>query len=286
MPEARYNLQATAVGEHFYLTGGFNDAAILDQFEQFDPRTQTWRVLPPLSTPRYIHAAVNLNNELYLMGGYRIGTNTKALLENQTEARGAIGLVEKYNPQSGKWQRLPDLLEPRFMPAATTHQGKIYVAGGGSQKGILNSVEIFDTQTQSWQKGPSLPEGRVWGKLLSDGQFLYYLGGMTPYKEYTAEVLRFDPQTQTWQKAPFSLPTGRAGFAASITPQGLYLAGGTNPGGFIKTAHLFDFKRNQWKALPAMEPGRAGLDMVAAPQGLYLFGTDAWYTNNALVLKP
>jgi hypothetical protein len=286
MPEPRYNLQVTALQGKIYLSGGFNDRAVLDSFEVFEPASRTWQTLPPIPGPRYIHAAVALDSSLYLIGGYKLGAQTRQLLSGQALTRGAMGEVDRYDATTQRWEALPPLQTPRFMPAATVHQGQIFVAGGGGpERQILSSIEIYQPQTRTWKKGFELPEPRVWGQLLSDGRYLYWLGGINANKNYLSQIDRFDPQTGQWKMNAFpAMPVARAGFAATINAEGIYLVGGTNEQGFVAQADFLNFKTGQWQSLPPIQPARAGAGLVSDPQGLYLFGTDAWYTNNALFL--
>lgn len=287
LPEARYNLQATRVGEFVYTTGGFNDQAILANFERYHLPTGSWEVLSPMPQARYIHQAVALGTSLYVLGGYRVGASTQELLNGKIRAQGALGSMDRYDTESDQWEAPPDMLEARFMAMACAHQGKIYVAGGGgSERQLLSSFEVFDPQTQRWEKLPRMPRARAWGELLSDGRYLYAVGGMGLDKTYPTQIDRYDPISRQWQGNVLpELPTGRAGLSAVLENGSLIVAGGSSPAGFSSATERLDLQQGRWHKLPAFEPGRGGSDLLSTAQGLHLFGTDAWYTNSHLFLK-
>lgn len=294
-PQPRYNLQANAIGEAVYVSGGFNDRAILDTFERFDPQTQSWSALPNLPVPRYIHTALVLNQQLYLIGGYNFAQKTASLIQSFTQpgslprqvtGQGAIKTVDRFDPQTGKWSAVAPLLTERFMAMSASIGGKIYVAGGGdNQRQMLDSMEVYDPQQQAWTIAAKLPEARAWGQLVSDGRSLYLIGGLNAAGQYKPQIDRYDPQTGQWQFNVLpALPEGRAGFAAAWTAQGLIITGGTNADGFQKSTLLLKPGAQQWQSLADLEPGRAGLSLVPLGGALYAFGTDAWYSNNTLKL--
>lgn len=297
-PQPRYNLQANAIGDAIYVSGGFNDQIILDTFERFEPQTQTWTALPKLPVPRYIHTASVLDQQVYVIGGFNFAQKTDSLIQSLTQpgsparfllprGQGAINNVERFNPQTGQWSAVAPLQTERFMAMSESLSGKIYVAGGGDyQRRLLDSMEVYDPQQQSWTMGAQLPEARAWGQFVTDGQSLYLIGGLNAGGQYTGQIDRYDPQTAKWHlNALPALPEGRAGFAAVWTAQGLIVTGGTNPNGFQQSTLLLKPGANQWQALADLQPGRAGLDLVALPGALFGFGTDAWYSNNTLKLS-
>lgn len=293
-PQPRYNLQANIINNEIYVSGGFNDRDILNTFERFNPQTQLWSALPAMPSPRYIHTASVLHQNLYVIGGYQFNASTASLLASLTTTplqnapeRGAVATVDRYNPATQEWSPVAPLRMPRFMPMSVSHQGKIYVAGGGDAgRQMLDSIEVFDPAAQLWAQGEKLPDARAWGQLVSDGNFIYLIGGLNAQGQYMSRIDRYDTTQKTWQtNALPALPTGLAGFGAALTPQGLVVSGGTTPEGFKPETHVLNLKQpSGWQHIANMEPARAGLALVSTSQGLYAMGTDAWYTNNTLKL--
>ena len=104
--------------------------------EWFNPTLNEWIFLPSMNIVREYAAAVELNSELYVIGG------TDARDENHK-----LSAVEKFNPVTNLWTQVADLNEPRErFAAAGVFNGKIYVIGGGS-----STVEAYDPSTNVWK---------------------------------------------------------------------------------------------------------------------------------------
>eukprot|EP00971_Amphidinium_carterae_P107327 2126324-Amphidinium_carterae.1 len=68
----------------------------------------------------------------------------------------ALKSAERFDPERGTWECLPDMLEARDGPAGAVLMGKVYVCGGCSHGGArLSSVERFCPKAGSWECAPS-----------------------------------------------------------------------------------------------------------------------------------
>ena len=161
-------------------------------FDEFDPKTNTWRKLPDAPRPRDHVSVAMVDGKLYVAGGrlstakinqvlnrtipevdvYDFKTNTWTTLPadqnlptlragNMAVAHGnkvliiggesdkqvpAHSEVEAYNPKTGKWERMPMLIQGRHGTGAVTMNGKVYVVAGSANRGggpELNSMEIL-----------------------------------------------------------------------------------------------------------------------------------------------
>ena len=62
------------------------------------------------------------------------------------------------NAQSkGEWKEMPPMPSKRTEVAVTLLDGKIYVVGGFTQKGITDKVEVWDSENGRWSKLSALP---------------------------------------------------------------------------------------------------------------------------------
>jgi hypothetical protein len=92
------------------------------------------------------------------------------------------------HPASGSSSPSPTVTRPLFVwqtiagPTAKTYGGaaavaayedEIWVAGG-----MGRTVRVFDPATKHWRNGPPLPVALTHGALVSDGQRLYFVGGL------------------------------------------------------------------------------------------------------------
>jgi len=92
-----------------------------------------------LSTARYLHNAVLLNNGKLLVVGGVDGTG-----QNYTKS------AELFDPATGTWSATGSLIKERAAATATLLlNGKVLVTGGGST-GVLASAELYDPTTGSW----------------------------------------------------------------------------------------------------------------------------------------
>jgi N-acetylneuraminic acid mutarotase len=101
--------------------------------EIFDPATNLWSEVQPMTLQRVLHTAVLLQNgKVLVVGGFVYGTST------------AWTLTELYDPASDTWTPAGDLTDGRWSHTATLlPDGRVLVVGGVNASGPLASVEIF-----------------------------------------------------------------------------------------------------------------------------------------------
>ena len=100
-----------------------------------DPNTENW------------HHQATVTDDKYL---YCFGGNVSRLYGRLSPP---IATVERYDPESDTWEKLPDMKHKRDCCAAVRVKNKIYVMGGTTDsRTLLASVEIFDTTTLSWEE--------------------------------------------------------------------------------------------------------------------------------------
>eukprot|EP00966_Prymnesium_polylepis_P091657 2121640-Prymnesium_polylepis.1 len=108
--------------------------------QAFDPVRRVWDAAPSMSTSRFAHAAVVLDNRLYVLGGASIKIGEMHTLSS----------VEVFDPTRGVWEEAPAMGARRAGLAAAALSGKIYVFGGltkalpNAAERRLSSVEVFD----------------------------------------------------------------------------------------------------------------------------------------------
>ena len=86
---------------------------------------------------------------------------------------------------------------PRWSPASSVVNGKIYVIGGIAVAGTgnrqnLQTVEVYDPETDTWTQGVDIPTQRVGlSTSLVDGKLYAIGGGLTPPPMELATVEEF-----------------------------------------------------------------------------------------------
>lgn len=133
-------------------------------FERFDPRTDTWTILPlaPFVPPGTAGAGV-LNKKLYV------------------EDRGAL---EVYDPATNKWTLKAQMPSARIGVAAAAVNNKLYVVGGFNGTTQVGRVDVYDPATNTWTQKASIPRierGLSGGRVVVNGQArLEVVGGARP----------------------------------------------------------------------------------------------------------
>ena len=90
-----------AVGGKLYAVGGENnDVDALSYAAVFDPQTQTWAPIAPMSTEREIVKVAAVQGKLYAAGG----DNSEGSVQRSVEA---------YDPQQNHWEAVAPMAQVR-----------------------------------------------------------------------------------------------------------------------------------------------------------------------------
>src|SRR5438552_15834299 len=94
--------------------------------------------------------------------------------------------------------------------AAGAAQGaNIYTFGGLSAGTPTTAAYKYTPATDTWTAIAPLPAARYWFTAVSDGTYLYLLGGVNQNGIPTATLWRYDPTTNTYNTSlpPYTIPT-------------------------------------------------------------------------------
>lgn len=123
----------------------------------YDPRTNTWEILPDAPRARDHFQAVRVKNKLYLVGGRRSAAPDNVF--NDLE-----GKVDVFDLKKKRWTSLENELptERAGLFLTTVPKNKIVVLGGetGSQQLAHSEMEVLDTKSQTWQSWAPMLQGR------------------------------------------------------------------------------------------------------------------------------
>lgn len=237
------------------------------------------------------------NSFAYVIGGCTAGTSPSGC----TTRTDTVQTFQIYNNVSGapaEYSRSANRYSTnanRLGGSSTILGGRLYTAGGCISStdctDAINSVSYAPIDVNgnigTWTNAASLPADRSWGKLLSAGGSLYYIGGQsdvdTDYRNniYYATPLP-DGSIPSWSNSTNNLPQGRSKFGATTWNNRLYVVGGAgadctnttcdnifvspqlNNGGNIS---------NSWNSSSApINVGRIGVAVTAYANNLYAFG--------------
>ncbi len=191
--------------------------------EIYDPATNSWSMVAPMSRPRTLQTATLLNDGEVLVAG------------GATAYTGSLGTVtasaEIYDPRADAWRAAAPMSAARYIgSAAKLANGQVLVAGGWSYTTdydpSLSTAEIYDPASNSWTASGSMSTGRARFALvtLADGRLLA-AGGVGPTYRMLATAELWDPATGGWTVTG-SLPAAVMWPAVAVLPDGRALIAG------------------------------------------------------------
>jgi WD40 repeat protein len=213
----------------------------------------------------------------------RIGFATARLLDGRVLVVGGLGVDESvgfvplatselYDPATGTFTKSGSLVLPRnylYKGAITLLDGRVLIAGGESQSGILASLEAFDPDTGMFTVAGTLstPRAAESLSLLPDGRVLVAGGWSGDGPIASAEI--FDPATGL--STPTSeMSAARASHAAVSLADGRVLlidgASGEAAGG----VDVFDPATSVFQAQGRLLTDRSGPAAMLLPDGRVL----------------
>lgn len=217
VPKSATNFALAAVNGKMYAIGGdlFQDAN-----REYDPETDSWRLLQPMPTPRqHINCGV-YENELYIVGGL---TSWKNITQKH----------EVYNTVKNTWSEkaaIPYLVQNA---SVVTIDSLMYVIGGAGAKeniwGDVLTVETYNIRTNKWQHITDLPQLLFGTAAVVMNKDIVVLGGQTLIdgKDDTSKkVFIYKTKSKQWIETT-PLPIKNVFFACTAIGNKIYVIGGT-----------------------------------------------------------
>lgn len=232
-PSERLMMAWTVLDDEIWIAGGIRHGETLQTVETYNPRTGQWRNQPPLPVGLHHATAVTYRGEVVVIGGAGDGI--------------AAASNKVYAFRDGRWTELPPLLHPRAAPVAAVVGDKLVVLGGQNDKQLVLQTEVFDGD--SWVEAPAMPTPREHLAAVSDGAYVYTLGGRSlSADENSAAMERFDPASNTWETLP-DMPTARGSYGATFIDGRIVAVGGEEPTRVLATVEMYDIATRKWTAL-------------------------------------
>jgi hypothetical protein len=171
---------ATVVGDRIVVVGGQRDGRLLDTTEVFDGKK--WSIGAKIPTPREHLAAASDGRFAYAVGGRNLSADKNS------------AALERYDPGTDSWQRLPDMQTARGGLGAAIADGHLIAVGGENATDALDDVESYGIATRKWSRLPSMRTPRHGIAVAALDRTLYALGGAPrpghASASATAEALR------------------------------------------------------------------------------------------------
>lgn len=164
--------------------------------------------------------------------------------------------------------------------------GKVLVAGGTNNGGVLTSAELYDPALGTWSVTGSLGTARHLhtATLLSNGKVLV-VGGQDNSNTASANAELYDPVLGTWSGTG-NLNVARGNHTATLLPNGKVLVAGGFDSSFgpSASAELYDPALGSWSVTGSLGIGRSGATATLLPNGLVLAAGGG--TNSAELYDP
>lgn len=180
----RQHIDCARIGNNIYIVGGFVEdpnppedskqkipKIATDSVEIFNIAGNKWEKGNPLREARQGVQVAAAGGKLYAIGG--VCSRDKNFQLSQA--------FERYDPDSDKWESLPDLPVPIFAPGIAVIQGKIFVIGGSTitndAQEASDKVYVFDTSRNTWGMATPLPKGIQFPGVAYIDNRIYVVGG-------------------------------------------------------------------------------------------------------------
>jgi serine/threonine protein kinase/N-acetylneuraminic acid mutarotase len=255
-PTDRLMMAWAVLNDKIWITGGLRNGVALRTVESYDPRTGAWQTGPPLPIPLHHAAAASYRGEVVVLGG------TSGNLADASNKMFAL--------RGNGWVELPSLTHARAAPAAAVVGDRLVAVGGQNAKKLVPQTEVFDGN--SWKDAPAMPTPREHLAAVSDGTYVYTIGGrFLSADKNSAALERFDPQSATWTKL-VGMPTPRGSYGATLIDGRIVAVGGEEPTRVLGVAEMYDIAQGKWTSLPPMPTPRHAEVVATVGNTVYCIG--------------
>lgn len=264
-----------------FVVGGFVANEIKEEskyVDRYDVEDNQWLHFSGLPAPRRHHAAVVLDNDLYLIGGSE--PYNKDIIPVPTNT------VFRMSLESKKWSPVSEMNVYRHSHCACVIKGHIYVIGGkGKYDSILLSVECYDPKTNVWVFVPSLPEPLFGASAAALGCRIFVTGGIGANKNIPSSlhvlntVYSYNTITTSWTKLR-DLRFPRCLATLVNVDDKLFLCGGATRSYDVKNSVLcsvsamdeYDLPGDEWFHVADMVIPRHDAGAAVAGSRIYIIG--------------
>jgi N-acetylneuraminic acid mutarotase len=221
-----------------------------------------WTTVAPLGVgPRQETAVVNLDERIYVIGGYDGGIQI-------------VPTVEVWDPATRSWSRAADLPVAMHHANAVAHAGKIYLLGFlGPGFAADGRSFVYDPDADTWSPIADMPPGTERGSsaigVIDDRIYVFagLRGGAVTDGSY------YEPATDTWTRvAAAPRPFDHAAFG--VFGGELVVAGGRNQsiGAHVADVDRYDPQTDSWRSGTPMPTSRAGVAGATYDGKLWVIG--------------
>ncbi len=221
-----------------------------------------WKDLADLPTARSGLAAATYEDQIYVVGGKTSNHKT--------------GILERYNPETDKWQFLSSKPLAVDNVQAGFISGQFIVPGGDTEDGQPSAqVDIYNPRLDTWTQAAQLPIPLSAYAMASLEGNLYLFGGWDG-KHFTNRVFVYLIAQDEWQERT-PMPTARGFSSAAVASGRIYIFGGKNDQQVLATNEIYQPNNEgslgtPWTEAPSLPSPRYAAAAVGMSDFIYIFG--------------
>lgn len=269
----------------------------------------SWIIGAPLPTPRTEVTSANLDDEVYVIGGFTSDGETTAIVEmyNATSDLWKTDIASLpvplhhalstpfqdkiyviggymddwtpsdrllvYDPITNEWTQSSVMPTARGSPNAHFVNGMLYVIGGDANEESLNVVESYNPTTNQWTTHTPMPTARHHAaSALIDGN-IYVIGGRLINSLLNTDLVEmYNISSGSWTTDLEPMPSKRSGIAATNIDDFIYVLGGEQNQGTFDRNERYDPVNNTWTIESSMPTARHGLGVTSWDDRIFVIG--------------
>jgi N-acetylneuraminic acid mutarotase len=268
-----------------------------------------WTRGTPMPTPRTEVTSANLDNDVYVIGGFTSDGETTDVVEMYNTTTDSWktdiaplpvplhhalsvpfqdkiyvigGYVDDwtpsdklllYHPATNEWTQSSVMPTARGSPNAHFVNSTLYVIGGDANEESLNVVESYDPTTNQWTTHTPMPTARHHSaSAVIDGN-IYVIGGRLINSLVNTDIVeKYDPISDSWTSDLEPMPSKRSGIAATNVNGFIYVLGGEQNQGTFDSNERYDPVNNTWTIESPIPTARHGLGVTSLDDRIFVIG--------------
>lgn len=232
----------------------------------------SWTNIAPSRIARTEIQTAVVGGKIYVIGG-----NTFETRNGMPVVINDAGLNQVYDPAANAWRDLTPVPRGANHTAIAALGGKIYIAGGFTQRQHMNAVDWFyayDPASDRWEALKSLSSPRGAAAMAAVGGKIHIFGGRTIDANgalATHEI--YNPMTNAWSAATPS-PRPRDHVGIEVLAGKIHIYGGRIAGGDSNVAlhDIYDPATNTWSVAAPMPTARSNAAFAQYRGMLFFIG--------------
>ena len=262
LPADRYAGAADVLDGQVVLAGGFGWAFQIDrEVLTLDPANPGAGWQPRAWMPHFhwFAAGASAAGRFYMVGGYEqvgpgpggVSVDAFTLSPCATASPTPTAAVASPTPPacgSSTWETAPAYPVPVAIAASATQNGKLYIFGGWIDAVSNADAYSYDGASGAWTRLAPLPVALAGAAAVSDGTYIYILGGQDNFPTVRADFYRYDPATDSYTQLA-AAPLGTMLSGAAYLAGHVYRIGGAaqpNDAGQVASVDVYDIATDSW----------------------------------------